>query len=227
MYNASLNTDAGWSSLVARRAHNPKVVGSNPAPATNYNEAHLKKVGFFVADYFGGIVMRKDPFGLTELLEPSITAMGYTLWGVEFHANSVNALLRIFIDKESGVSVDDCADVSHQVEGLLDVNDPISTAYTLEVSSPGLDRSFFSIEQMMAYMGSEMDVQLISVVNNRRRFKATLSKIEGENLTFFIPKITGKKGKAARQASLTEGEELTVDYSMLDKVNLSPNFSKK
>ncbi|MGL4674869.1 MAG: ribosome maturation factor RimP [Wohlfahrtiimonas sp.] len=171
--------------------------------------------------------MRKDPFGLTELLEPSITAMGYTLWGIEFHANSVNALLRIFIDKESGVSVDDCAEVSHQVEGLLDVNDPISTAYTLEVSSPGLDRSFFSIEQMMQYVSSEMDVQLISVVNNRRRFKAVLSKIEGESLTFFIPKMTGKKGKAARQVESAEGEELVVDYSMLDKVNLSPTFPKK
>ena len=171
--------------------------------------------------------MRKDPFGLTELLEPSITAMGYTLWGIEFHSNSVNALLRIFIDKDTGVTVDDCADVSHHVEGLLDVNDPISTAYTLEVSSPGLDRSFFSLEQMMKYLGSEMDVQLISVVNNRRRFKATFTKAEGENLTFFIPKSTGKKGKAAKQVEVTEGEEITVDYSMLDKVNLSPTFSKK
>lgn len=171
--------------------------------------------------------MRKDPFGLTELLEPSITAMGFTLWGIEFHANSVNALLRIFIDKESGVSVDDCADVSHQVEGLLDVNDPISTPYTLEVSSPGLDRSFFSIEQLMMYIGSEMDVQLISVVNNRRRFKAVLEKIDNDHLTFFIPKVSSKKGKAAKLAAATEGETLEVDYSMLDKVSLSPTFSKK
>lgn len=171
--------------------------------------------------------MRKDPFGLTELLEPSITAMGYILWGVEFHANSKNALLRVFIDKaETGVTVDDCALVSHQVEGLLDVNDPISTPYTLEVSSPGLDRSFFSLEQLSQYVGSEMDVQLISVVNNRRRFKAVLQSIDGENLTFFIPKLTGKKGKHVKPTEMSEGEELMVDYSLLDKINLSPTFTK-
>lgn len=169
--------------------------------------------------------MRKDPFGLTELLEPSITAMGFILWGVEFHANSKNALLRVYIDKENGVTVDDCAQVSHQIEGLLDVNDPISTPYTLEVSSPGLDRAFFSLEQMVDYLGSEAEVQLISVVENRRRFKGIIESIDGDNITFAIPKTTGKKGKAKRAENI-ESDTLTVNYSLLDKVNLSPTFIK-
>ncbi len=170
--------------------------------------------------------MRKDPFGLTEMLAPSIEAMGFILWGLEFHANSINAILRIYIDKEGGVTVEDCANVSHQVEGILDVNDPITTHYTLEVSSPGLDRTFFSIEQMKEYINSLMNIQLNTVLEGRRRFSAKLISIENDTITFMLPKQIGKKGKSAKLVSDIEGENFIVPAHYLDRVTLSPTFTK-
>ena len=74
---------------------------------------------------------------LTQLLAPTVEAMGYSLWGIEVISPGRRPTVRLYIDAEEGVNVDDCAQVSHQVSGVLDVEDPISGEYTLEVSSPG------------------------------------------------------------------------------------------
>ena len=76
---------------------------------------------------------------LHALLQPSIEALGVELWGLELKNQGRGVLLRIYIESENGISVDDCARVSHQVSGVLDVEDPISSEYVLEVSSPGMD----------------------------------------------------------------------------------------
>lgn len=130
--------------------------------------------------------MKKPPYNLTEILGPSIEAMGFELWGIEFHPNSKNAILRIFIDKEGGVSIDDCELVSRQTSALLDVHDPIKTAYTLEVSSPGLDRLFFTVEQFKRYPDHLISFQLKEPTQNRRKFKGYIETIENNILTVTI-----------------------------------------
>ena len=80
---------------------------------------------------------------LTEMITAPVEALGYELVGIEF-VRGRTSTLRIYIDSEDGINVDDCADVSHQVSAVLDVEDPITVAYNLEVSSPGLDRPMFT-----------------------------------------------------------------------------------
>src|ERR1700757_2492125 len=77
---------------------------------------------------------------LIALIEPLLAPLGYELVELEYSAGRAHALLRVFIDRESGVTLDDCAQVSREISTLLDVEDPIPSAYTLEVSSPGFDR---------------------------------------------------------------------------------------
>ena len=80
---------------------------------------------------------------LRRIVAATVEAMGYELVGVEFHPRPGNALLRVYIDGENGITLDDCQQVSHQLSGVLDVEDPIAGPYTLEISSPGLDRPLF------------------------------------------------------------------------------------
>ena len=90
---------------------------------------------------------------LTQLLQPTVEAMGYALWGIELVSPGKRPTLRLYIEADAGIGVDDCAAVSHQVSGVLDVEDPISSEYTLEVSSPGVDRLLFSPEHYFPYVG--------------------------------------------------------------------------
>ena len=90
---------------------------------------------------------------LTQLLRPTVESMGYSLWGIELISPGRRPTVRLYIDAESGVTVDDCAQVSHQVSGILDVEDPITGEYTLEVSSPGVDRLLFHPEHYPPYIG--------------------------------------------------------------------------
>ena len=78
-----------------------------------------------------------------QLLQPTIESMGFELWGIELVSPGKRPTLRIYIDADDGVSIDHCAQVSHQVSGVLDVENPINGEYTLEVSSPGVDRLRF------------------------------------------------------------------------------------
>ena len=94
--------------------------------------------------------------------------------------------VRLYIEAESGVTVDDCAQVSHQVSGILDVEDPISGEYTLEVSSPGVDRLLFHPEQYPPYIGEIVDVRLRLPVDGRRRFKGNLAAAEKETIVIEV-----------------------------------------
>lgn len=118
--------------------------------------------------------MRHESGNLRNLLEPAISAMGYELVGIEFQSSGKNALLRIYIDKEGGVGLDDCQRVSYQVSGVLDVEDPIPGRYTLEVSSPGLDRPLFTEEHFTRFAGRRVKVRLSTPLEGRRRFAGVL-----------------------------------------------------
>ena len=105
---------------------------------------------------------------LQRLLAPGIEAMGFALWGVEMNARPRHSLLRLFIDGPNGITVDDCAAVSRQVSATLDVADPITGAYTLEVSSPGLDRPLFAPAQFERYAGQRVKIRLAHLVDGHR-----------------------------------------------------------
>ena len=123
---------------------------------------------------------------LTQLLQPTVEAMGYVLWGVELISPGKRPTLRLYIESDAGISVDDCAEVSHQLSGVLDVEDPISNEYTLEVSSPGVDRLLFSPEHYFPYVGEIVDVRLRLPVEGRRRFKGTLLAINNETVFVMV-----------------------------------------
>ena len=144
---------------------------------------------------------------LTEMLESPIESLGFELWGIEFVRAGKHSTLRVFIDHENGIAVDNCVEVSHQVSSILDVEDPISTEYNLEVSSPGMDRLLFKPSQYEKYLGEQVSLTLRMAVNNRRKYKGVITRIEGEMLVLVV-----------------DGNEETVAFANIQQANLVPNF---
>ncbi|MFU2077719.1 ribosome maturation factor RimP [Avibacterium avium] len=123
---------------------------------------------------------------LSDLLKGSIEDLGCELWGIECQRVGRFLTVRLYIDKEGGVSIDDCADVSRQVSAILDVEDPIADKYNLEVSSPGVDRPLFTLEQYQRYIGEEIVVHLRIPVLERRKWQGKLEKIENDMITLLV-----------------------------------------
>lgn len=140
---------------------------------------------------------------ITELIDTTIQALGLDLWGVELLQQGKYSLLRIYIEREEGVTIEDCEKVSRQVSALLDVEDPIAGEYTLEVSSPGMDRPLFLIEQYSQYVGSEVDLKLRRSLDGRRKFKGQIIKVSGD--------IVGL---------LVDGSEFDLEFSDIEKASI-------
>lgn len=141
------------------------------------------------------------------MLRPAVEAVGKELLGVEFVSAGKHSVLRVYIDHENGINVDDCAEVSHSVGAILDVEDPISTEYSLEVSSPGLDRPLFSLAHYQAIVGETVNIKLNMPLNGRRKFKGVLEAIENDTLVVVV-----------------DGESYDIIFSNIDKGNLVPRF---
>ncbi|MCU7882272.1 MAG: ribosome maturation factor RimP [Candidatus Thiodiazotropha sp. (ex Lucinoma aequizonata)] len=123
--------------------------------------------------------MRSAPEKLKSLVRKEVELLGYELVGVEMTGRGKGgSLLRIYIDHEDGIVLDDCVQVSHQVSGVLDVEDPIKEQYQLEVSSPGMDRPLFEQAHFKRFQGSKVRVKTHTKIENRQRFKGVLSGIE-------------------------------------------------
>ncbi|GAA5129755.1 ribosome maturation factor RimP [Alloalcanivorax gelatiniphagus] len=150
--------------------------------------------------------MSKRTEQLKELLAPLVEDLGYTLWGIQY-LQGRGAVLRLFIDHEDGISVDDCARVSNEVSGLLDVEDPIPGEYNLEVSSPGLDRPLFELSQFDRYQGEDVQLTLLAPIAGKRKITATLVAVDGDTLEVTL-----------------DGETLRVPYSQVDRARLKPRF---
>jgi ribosome maturation factor RimP len=114
---------------------------------------------------------------VTQLIEPTVQALDLELWGVEHASQGKYPVLRIFIEREAGVTIDDCERVSRQVSAIFDVEEPIAGEYTLEVSSPGIDRLLFTPQQFQRYRGEEVSVRMRTPVDGRRKFKGTLTDV--------------------------------------------------
>ena len=119
---------------------------------------------------------------LKVLFEPIVDALGYVLWGVETSLTGKDPVVRIYIDSEDGVGVGACAEVSHLVGAMLDVEDPIPGEYRLEVSSPGLDRALFTVNQFQQYIGHRVKLRLRRPFEDRRKFTGQLVTVDDDEL---------------------------------------------
>lgn len=150
--------------------------------------------------------MAKDT-QLAELLAPVVESMGFIYWGLEFIPQGRHSLLRVFIDHADGILVDHCAAVSRQLGAVLDVEDPIAQDYTLEVSSPGMDRPLFTLEQFQQYAGHIIDVRLRMPFEGRRKYKGQLIGIEQEDVVLVV-----------------DEHEYLLPVELIDKANVVPQF---
>jgi len=146
---------------------------------------------------------------LTAMLRPAVEETGKELLGVEYISAGNHSVLRLFIDHENGIDVDDCAEVSRQVGAILDVEDPISSEYSLEVSSPGLDRPLFEKAQFEAVVDETVEVKISMPLNGRRKFKGKLVAIENDSLIVMV-----------------DNEEYELVISNIDKAHLVYNHNK-
>lgn len=140
---------------------------------------------------------------LEEMLKPLIDDLGYELWGCEYLSQGKHSLLRLYIDKEDGINLEDCERVSKQVSAFLDVEDPIPGNYSLEISSPGIPRPIFNNDQYSLYLGQDIKIKLFKPINGSRKFSGTIIKVSDEILTL-------KVGE----------EKLDVQFSNIVKANL-------
>ncbi len=144
---------------------------------------------------------------VAELVSPVLDGMKLTLWGIRLIRNPKRTVLQIFIDKEGGINVGDCEEVSRQINGVIDVAEIFQYSYNLEVSSPGLDRLLFNLEQVRKYIGREMTLELSLPVENRRRFRGVLKDIDGDVLKFEV-----------------DGNTYEIAYPNVSKAQLIPVF---
>ncbi|MBS9428180.1 ribosome maturation factor RimP [Photorhabdus luminescens] len=143
---------------------------------------------------------------LTAMISAPVEALGFELVGLEFIRARVSTL-RIYIDSENGITVDDCADVSHQVSAVLDVEDPISVLYNLEISSPGLERPLFTVEHYQRFIGEEVSLVLRIAMQNRRKWLGIIKTVDGEMITVTV-----------------DGKDEVFALSNIQKANLVPHF---
>ncbi|MFT5543267.1 MAG: ribosome maturation factor RimP [Glaciecola sp.] len=144
---------------------------------------------------------------LTDMLTSPVEALGFELVGVEFVRAGKHSILRVYIDHEDGIDVDDCADASRQMSAVLDLEDPITTEYNLEVSSPGMDRPLFKLAHYETVLGETVSVKLSIPQEGRRNFKGLLLKCENESILVKV-----------------DNEEFSLAIANIEKGNLVPNF---
>ena len=151
--------------------------------------------------------MKQPPEHLVELIEPIVDGLGYECVGIEYNPHPKHGLLRIYIDKEEGVLLEDCSKVSHHLSGVLDVEDPIRGNYQLEISSPGMDRPLFKIDQFNRYIGSQVKVTLFRPIDKRRKITGMILSVEDQTIR------------------IQEGEQVfNVPFQAMSKARLVPDY---
>ena len=151
--------------------------------------------------------MRTNSIGLEEILRPTIEGLGYIMWGIDYNKYKNRASLCVYIDSNNGITVDDCAQVSNQLEGVLDVEALVPPNCTLQVSSPGLDRILFCPEQFGERIGTDIDVKLRWPIRGRSRVRGKLTAC---NDTHFNMEV--------------EQEEYEVEFAQVSRARVVPNL---
>lgn len=144
---------------------------------------------------------------IEQLIKPLVDALDCVLWGTELSTRGRNSLLRIYIDREEGVSVEDCEAVSRRVGHLFDVEEPIAGNYTLEVSSPGMDRILFRIEHYAQYVGEKIDVRLVRPFEGRRRLTGVIAGVADDEVAIQV-----------------EDEEFVLPLEWIQRARVVPRF---
>ncbi len=152
-------------------------------------------------------MVRQAAEHLYELVTPAVTALGYELVGLEYLAQGRHSVLRVYIDADAGVTVDDCARVSHQISGVLDVEEPIRGEYALEVSSPGLDRPLFTLDHFERFKGRQVRLVLNAPWQGRRKLTGRLRGVQDETIALDL-----------------DGEQLLLTLAEIDKARLVPEL---
>jgi len=145
--------------------------------------------------------------GIKALIEPIVVGMDYELVGVEYLPQGKHSILRIYIDKPDGIDVDDCGDVSRQVSAMLDVEDPIKGEYSLEVSSPGLDRPLFTPAHFEQFVGCRANLRLKMPIDGQRKFIGVIKSQSGDVMNLEA-----------------DGKSVAIPFDLIDKANLVPEF---
>lgn len=123
---------------------------------------------------------------LAALLAPAVNDAGVEFWELEYNSRAGGGLLRLYIDRPDGITVDDCARVSHAVSAVLDKHDPIPGEYTLEVSSPGLDRVLRTREHFVRFAGETVRLETNLPIDGRRRFSGRLEKVGAQEIVLAV-----------------------------------------
>lgn len=153
--------------------------------------------------------MQQNLTRLWQLLEPVVTGMGYQLVEIEYNPSSRHGVLRLYIDHEDGIQLDDCTDVSNQVSALLDVEDPIPGHYNLEVSSPGLDRPLRRITDFERFTGEIVKLKTAIAIDGRRNYKGRLRGVDGDEVQIEC-----------------DGQQFYLPLASIEKARLVPDFGK-
>jgi len=144
---------------------------------------------------------------LRELIGPVVEGLGFEFWGLEYLSQGRHSVLKIYIDAEAGIDVDDCASVSRQVGGLLDVEDLLKGKYTLEVSSPGMDRRLFLLSQYEMFKGAKIKLNLRSPYEGKRKYTGLLCGVEDGDVVLRLGE-----------------EEILFPFADIDKAQVVPEF---
>lgn len=160
---------------------------------------------FFVS---GRNEMGQQSVKVAALIEPSLDALGYELVGIEYTAQGKHSILRVYIDSPTGVDVEDCQKASHQISGVLDVEEPLSGQYTLEVSSPGVERPLFIAAHFERFAGERAEVRVRTPIDGQRKFVGQLAGVEDNNV----------------KLDLENGESVLLSLADLDKAKLKPDW---
>lgn len=142
-----------------------------------------------------------------KIVEPVVESMGYELVGVELMRHGRDCTLRVYIDKPAGITLDDCAAVSHQLSGVMDVEDPIQLPYRLEISSPGLDRPLFKAADFERFAGATAKIKLAVPLTGRRNFTGVLSGVQDGRVRVEV-----------------DGEIFELDFDHIERARLVPQF---
>jgi ribosome maturation factor RimP len=145
---------------------------------------------------------------LIALTEPLLAQLGYELVDLEYVPGRARGLLRIFIDRPQGVGLDDCERASREISALFDVEDPLPTGYTLEVSSPGLDRVLRTPAHFQRFVGERVHVELRSPRDGRRRYTGQLTALRDEGIELNV-----------------DGAMVAVSFAELGRARLAPLWS--
>ena len=138
-------------------------------------------------------------------LAPLVEGLGYELWELEYSPGRGSGFLRLYIDAEAGITLDDCERVSRTVSEVLDAEDPIPGHYTLEVSSPGLERPLRTAEHFARYVGGTVSVETVQAFEGRRRFRGVLTAAGAETVEVEV-----------------DGKRWTLPLSGIRKAHLAP-----